>query len=214
MVAPLVLGAGISGAASLLGGVLGNRANARAARQQQQFEEHMRATQYQTAVADLRKAGLNPMLAYTQGGAGVPQGATARTEDVISPAVSSAAQTASVLSAIANQTADTENKREATEQIKAQTANILEDTYLKNRLARLYAYQGSSAQSKAFHDEKTLEESIRGTLASMRTLQHGEHEAKASGEFWKGAGDFGSILSGAKGFADLVPLFRFLLGRK
>jgi hypothetical protein len=44
---------------------------------QMDFQERMRASQYQTAVKDLGAAGLNPMLAYTQGGAGTPQGASA-----------------------------------------------------------------------------------------------------------------------------------------
>lgn len=39
-----------------------------------QFQESMNATQYQRAVTDMMKAGLNPMLAYSQGGAGGASG--------------------------------------------------------------------------------------------------------------------------------------------
>ncbi|WNK14283.1 MAG: DNA pilot protein [Microvirus sp.] len=44
--------------------------------QQMGFQERMRSTQYQTAMSDMRAAGLNPMLAYSQGGAGTPIGAS------------------------------------------------------------------------------------------------------------------------------------------
>ena len=52
-----------------------NAASAEQAAKQMAFQERMRDTQYQTAVRDMQSAGLNPMLAYTQGGAGTPTGA-------------------------------------------------------------------------------------------------------------------------------------------
>ena len=52
-----------------------NQASAEQAAKQMAFQERMRETQYQTAVKDMQKAGLNPMLAYQQGGAGTPSGA-------------------------------------------------------------------------------------------------------------------------------------------
>lgn len=54
------------------------------------FQERMRSTQYQTAVKDMQAAGLNPMLAYSQGGAGTPGGAQGQVVTASSPGMSGA----------------------------------------------------------------------------------------------------------------------------
>lgn len=46
------------------------------AREQMSFQKEMSNTAYQRATADMKKAGINPMLAYMQGGASSPQGAS------------------------------------------------------------------------------------------------------------------------------------------
>jgi hypothetical protein len=62
--------------AGLLGGILQNRSNKAASGRQMAFQERMANTSYQRAMADMRAAGLNPLLAYSQGGAAVPGGAS------------------------------------------------------------------------------------------------------------------------------------------
>lgn len=83
--------AAITGGASLLGGILGNSASAKQAAKNRDFQERMSSTSHQREVADLRAAGLNPVLSGTGGtGASTPSGSTATQEDVVTPAIASA----------------------------------------------------------------------------------------------------------------------------
>lgn len=92
---PIFIGGLISGIGSAVGGFLGykgqkdtNRTNMqlgqdqmdfqeRMVNQAQDFEKEMSSSAYQRAMTDMKKAGLNPMLAYQQGGASTPIGKTA-----------------------------------------------------------------------------------------------------------------------------------------
>lgn len=118
------LGAGlVGGALSYFGAREANQATAKMSREQMDFQERMSNTQYQRAVSDMEAAGLNPMLAFQQGGAGTPQGAQAQMQNEWAPAVSNAREAMMMSEQVKN--------------IKAQNAKILAETSLTRQMERV-----------------------------------------------------------------------------
>jgi hypothetical protein len=192
-----VLPAIIGGGASLIGGMMTNQAQANQAaaaqsfsadqaEKQMDFQERMRETQYQTTVKDLIAAGLNPMLAYSQGGAGTPSGSAAVGQQATlkNPAEGLAASAA----ALGNIEADLELKTANTNESYMRADNISADTKLKLLQAPNVSQTLKNLISEQLLNEARLtatnaEEAVKRNIASIQRL--GDiPEAKSKGKYF------------------------------
>jgi len=173
----------IAGGMQLIGTQMTNQANAKQARAQMDFQERMSGSAHQREVADLRAAGLNPILSGTGGmGASTPGGAQASMQNVIGSAGQAMrenrVQSANVKVAEGTAKVLEHNEREA--ESKADMAdferrirdaarhNVKDGNYIQTEAERMVAE--SRAGSTAATLERELDESSGELLRALKRL--------------------------------------------
>lgn len=171
MTGPVIGAALAAGGLDLVGGLIRNKAEKDAAEIQMEFQERMSSTAYQRATEDMRMAGLNPMLAYAQGGASSPGGAKPDVQNVLGPAASSAMHGARLAEEIKNLKLDGKIKEQ-------QAAGL----FYENEVTR--PWQTAEIEQRIRGMKSTLMTDATGRLESMsrQRLQEmqREHESAAS----------------------------------
>lgn len=103
-----------------------NETNIALQREQREWQERMSNTSYQRGTADMLKAGINPMVAFSQGGAATPNvsAATVQPVDALARATSSAAAKAAQALQLQNLKLQNDQLAEKVEQEKITTDNM------------------------------------------------------------------------------------------
>lgn len=172
----------LSAAGAALGAMESQKFNADQAQIGRDYQTEMSNTSFQRRVEDLKAAGLSPMLAYSQGGAAVPSGATASTAANIGESSASAGSTARQINI---------NREQALSQIAlqdqqqnllgSQALNYDSDTALKQyELAEMMPQRVRNLMQ----DTLTKGAYARASIANARTTEYLMPEAMKKGSAW------------------------------
>lgn len=205
-----IIGSVVSGLFQRSGARDANQASAQMAREQMAFQERMSSTAHQREMADLRAAGLNPILA-AHSGASSPSGATSNFMNEmegmggLGEAASSAIDAINKRQELRNAQAtwdllrSTRRKTEAEAQEAEHAATIRGNDALRSNqeyeFFQKFGLSNAEAQNRMNQSNATL-------------LQQRIPESAASAQLWKDLGEGGEA---AKALGGAAPFIRMLM---